>query len=189
VTSAINTRADSNAHNVPYQNLILSGSLGARAIPTGQIIAKRLGVLFINLDTELQAREGHNADDIRALFGEARLKKLENELCREFALRRGTVLSVNPPTLLDETNRERLGASSVLMLLTCALNETLHRLYVAQGARFQDPKARSAALSTLRRDGQLLQVADLSRLDTTRLSVEQAADRAITFWRERTVTF
>lgn len=144
---------------------------------------------FINLDTELQAREGNSAEEIRGLFGEARLKKLETDLCREFALRRSAVISVNSPTLLDDENRTRLADGGTILILTCMLNETLRRWHVAQGAHFHDPKARSAALNTIRRDGRLLTIVDLAQLDTTRLSVEQAADRAIAFWREREIIF
>lgn len=173
----------------PYHNLILAGSVGSRVIPAGQLVAKRMGVPFINLDTELQTREGYSADDLRGLFGEARLKRLETELCREFALRRGSVISVNCPTLLDEDNRARLISSGSVLILTCALNEALRRLHVAQGARFHDPKVRATALNALRRDGQVLHITELPRLDTTHLSVEQTADSAIVFWREReTVT-
>ncbi len=175
--------------SAPYHNLILTGSIGGRLIPTGQTIAKRLGTQFFNMDTELRTREGYSAEDLRGLFGEARLRRAETELCREFALRRGAIISVNGPTLLDDENRERLLSSGPVLILTCALNEALRRQHVAQGARFHDPKVRSAALNMLRRDGQVLQLADLPRLDTTRLSVEQAADRAISYWREReTVT-
>ncbi len=176
-------------NSAPYHNLILTGSVGSRVNPTGALIAKRLGTLFINLDTELQTREGYSADDLRGLFGEARLKRLETELCREFALRRGAVISVNAPTLVDMENRERLLSSGPVLILTCMLNEALRRLYVAQGARFHDPKVRGASLNALRRDAQVLQIPDLPRLDTTRLSIEQTADNAIVFWRTReTVT-
>ncbi len=169
---------------VPYHNLILTGHMGMGRNMVGRIIARQLDVLFIDLDTEIQSREKLPPDEIRQLYGESRLHAIEGELCRELGLRRGCVLSISGPTLLDEGNRERLINSGPVLVLTCALNEILRRLYASQGARFHDPKVRAAMLNQIRRERQIAQVAGLQSLDTTALSVEQVAERAITFWKE-----
>lgn len=168
----------------PYHNLILTGHIGVGRNTVGRLIAKQLDVLFIDLDTEIQLREKQPPDEIRQLYGEARLHAIEGELCRELSLRRGCVLSISGPTLLDEGNRERLMNSGPVLVLTCALNEILRRLYASQGARFHDPKVRAAMLNQVRRERQIAQVAGLPALDTTELSVEQVAERATVFWKE-----
>lgn len=167
---------------VPYRNLLLSGSLGARLIPVGQAVAARLDAPFYSLESELQVREGKYADELRKLYGEAYVKRLEMDICREFALRRSTVIAVNPVTLLDEDTRARLTDAGDVLILTCALNETLRRLHILQGTRFHDPTYRAAVVYTLKRDGALLGH-DLRRLDTTSLSIDQTADQAIHFWK------
>lgn len=171
--------------STPYHNLILTGYMGVGKINVGRLIAKQIGVAFIDLESEIQTREGTSADEIRQLFGEARIRMLEDTLCREVALHRGAVLSVSGSTLLDQANRERLLNSGPVLVLTCALNEILRRLYASQGARFHDPKVRSAALNLVRREQQIHQLGDLPTLDTTRLSIEQIAEHAITFWYEQ----
>ncbi|MEP7285064.1 MAG: shikimate kinase [Chloroflexota bacterium] len=171
----------------PYHNLILTGHIGVGRVTIGRLIAKQMGIAFIDLDTELQLREGMTGDEIRALFGEARVRALEDELCRELSLRRGAVLSVGGPTLLEEKNRTRLMNSGPMLILTCALNEILRRLYATQGARFHDPKIRSAALYQIRRERQIEQLAAVPTLDTTVLSVEQVAEHAIRFWKENDI--
>lgn len=168
----------------PYFNLILVGTVGGRLIPTGKTIAARINVRFIALDLEIHRREGYSPDDLRALFGVARLRRVEAELSHELALQRGTVIGINSGTLLDHDTADRLAESGAILALTCALNETLRRLYIIQGAHFQDPKARAAALDAIRRDQQALRSVDPPRLDTTRLSIEQVADSALAFWHE-----
>lgn len=168
----------------PYFNLILVGTIGGRLIPTGKIIAERINSRFIALDLEIYRREGYSPDDLRALFGVARLRRVEAELSHELALQRGAVIGINCGTLLDRDTRERLTEAGAVVALTCALNETLRRMYIAQGARFQDPRVRAIALDAIRRDQQALGAADPPRLDTTCLSVEQVADRALAFWHE-----
>ena len=168
----------------PYFNLILVGTVGGRLIPTGKMIAERINIKFIALDLEIHAREGYSPDDLRTLFGVARLRRIEAELSHELALQRGAVIGINSGTLLDPDTRTRLAGSGTIVALTCALNETLRRAYITQGAHFQDPKVRAITLDAIRRDQQALQVVDPPKLDTTRLSIEQVADRALAFWRE-----
>jgi shikimate kinase len=171
--------------STPYHNLILTGHIGIGRNTVGRNIAKQLEVLFIDLETEIQLREKMPSDEIRQLFGESRLHAIETEICRELGLRRGCVLSISGPTLLDSDNRERLMNSGPVLVLTCSLNEILRRLYASQGARFHDPKVRSAAINQIRRERQINQLSHLPTLDTTRLSTVQVAERAITFWREQ----
>lgn len=171
----------------PYHNLVLTGHIGVGRISVGRLIAKQVGVPFVDLDTELQLREGMVGDEIRALFGEARQRAVEEDLCRELSLRRGSVLSVPGPTLLEENNRTRLINSGPMLILTCALNEILRRLHGSQGARFHDPKVRSAALYQIRRERQIEQITGVPTLDTTTLSIDQVAEHAIRFWRENDI--
>ncbi len=173
--------------STPYHNLILTGHMGVSRSAAGRIIARQLGVAFFDLESELQTRENLPPDEVRQLYGESRLHAVESELCREFGLRRGAVLSISGPTLLDQTNRDRLMNSGPVLVLTCALNEILRRLYASQGARFHDPKVRSGALNQIRREWQIRQIPNLPALDTTALTVEQVAEQAITFWRQNEI--
>lgn len=171
--------------HIPYHNLILTGYMGLGRTAVGRIIAAQLGVECLDLDTEIQLREKISPEEVRKVYGEGRLRGLEDELCREFSLRRSTVIIVGGQTLLETGNRERLLNSGFLLVLTCALNEILRRLHASQGARFHDPKARAAVLYQVRRERQIHQLPDLSTLDTTQLSVEEVAAASIQFWYDR----
>ncbi len=174
----------------PYHNLILTGYIGISKNSIGRQIAARLEAPFVDLESEIQLREGMPPDEIRQLFGEARLRALEEAVCQELGLRRGSVVSVTSSTLLPEANRQRLMNSGPVLIMTCALNEVLRRLHASQGARFHDPKVRSTALTQIRRERQILQIPGLATLDTTRLNAEQITERAIAFWFEQeTITF
>jgi len=127
----------------PYHNLILTGHMGVSRSAVGRLIARQLGVLFVDLDTEIQAREQMPGDEIRQLYGEARLHAIEGELCRELGLRRGAVLSISGRLCWMRATVSADEQRPVLVL-ACALNEILRRLYSSQGARFHDPKVRAA---------------------------------------------
>ena len=172
------------SYDRPYFNVILVGTTGGRLMQTGKLIAERQNARFISLETEIRTRESYSVEDIRGLFGIARLRRVESDLCRELALQRGAVIGIPGNTLLDEDNRTRLAESGAILALTCSLNETLRRLYIAQGAYFHDPAVRDLALDSIRRDLQALKLTGSPFLDTTRLSVDQAADYALAYWRE-----
>lgn len=169
----------------PYFNLILTGPKGVGKTTIGRLIGSRLAVDVFDLETEILAREGQSADEIRALFGEARLKALESAAIGELVLRRQSVLIIPGTAMLEETNRSRLAESGVILCLTCPLNELLRRLHAARGAWFHNPYNRATMLSRLKRE-QTVTTLGLTTLDTSRLAVEAAADAAIEFWRERT---
>lgn len=168
----------------PYFNLILTGPKGVGKTTVGRLVSERLRVEVFDLENEILAREGQSAEEIRQLFGEARLKALEAEVIGQMALRRQSVLIIPGPAMLEDVNRQRLAEAGVILCLTCPLNEQLRRLHVARGAWFHNPYNRATILSRLKREQAVLGLG-LTTLDTSRLSAEAAADAAIEFWRER----
>lgn len=171
----------------PYLNLVLTGPMGVGKTAVGKAVARRFAATFLDLENEILAREGQAADEIRELFGGARLKALEATLIRDLTLQRQAVLSISGPAVTDEANRARLAESGVIMCLTCSINEILRRLHVARGAWFHSPYNRAVMLSRLKREWQVTTL-DLPKLDTTRLAVEDAASIVIEFWLTHTLT-
>jgi len=165
----------------PYQNLVLTGPMGVGKTTVGRAVGRRLKASVFDLENEILAREGQTPESIRELWGEARLKALEAEMIRNLTLRRQSVLVISGPALVDDLNRARLAESGPLLCLTCALDEILRRVYVARGAWFHSPANRGALLSRLKRELRVTML-DLPRIDTTRQSVEQAADAVTAFW-------
>jgi shikimate kinase len=167
--------------SAPYQNLILTGTMGSGKTTIGRRVAQRLNAKFYDLENEILAREGQSAEEIRELFGEARLKALEITMIQDLALYRHAVLVMSSTAIIDDMNRARLVDSGIVLCLTCALNEILRRIYVARGAWFHNPYNRGIMLSRLKRERRVTAL-DLPQLDTTRLSVEQTTQAVIEFW-------
>ena len=171
-------------NRIPHRNLVITGYMGVGKTAVGRHITKELDVTFYDIENEIELREQESAENIRSLYGEARLRTLEAELINELALVRGSVVAVNGPTLLDATNLEKLRRTGPVLCLTAALNEVLRRLHVAQGARFHSPDVRAVSLGKLKREIKVLDL-ELPQLDTTGLSVEAVSKQAIQFWMEQ----
>jgi shikimate kinase len=165
----------------PYQNLILTGPMGVGKTATGRAVAQQLKAQFFDLENEILSREKRSTEQIRTLFGEARLKALEAETIRDLTLYRHAIIAVSGPALLDTVNRERLAESGTILCLTCALNEILRRMHVARGAWFHNPANRGVMLSQLKRELGVTEL-DLPQLDTSQLSTEDTTAAVIAFW-------
>ncbi len=166
----------------PYRNLILAGAMGVGKRDVAAQIAARFAAPLRDLDAEITTREGMSPEQLRVFFGEARLRSVESELCRELALQRGAVISVSASTLLVEANRRRLQESGVVLVLVTALNEVLRRLHVDLGDRFHDPRERALALARLRVEWQVRDLPGLPHLDTTLLTTRRVVEEAVAFW-------
>jgi shikimate kinase len=170
--------------SAPYQNLTLTGPMGVGKTAIGRAIARQLKAQFFDLENEILNREGQSAEQIRELFGEARLKTLEAETIRDLSLYRHTIMVVGGAAMLNEVNRARLLEAGPILCLTCTLNEILRRLHGARGAWFHNPANRGVILSRLKREMGVTRL-DLPKLDTSQLSVEETTAAVIEFWFNR----
>ena len=126
--------------DLPYRNLILTGFVGVGKSTAGRAIAERLEVDLMDVDEEIVRREGMSITRIRQEFGDARLKILEADVCREAAFMRQAVVVVSGAALLDQRNADLLGGTGRVVCLTCEMGEALRRLHMAYEESFRDPK-------------------------------------------------
>lgn len=183
MTDAMLTSASTRRYKpqTPYRNLILAGEMGIGKNEVAQRVAGYFEAPLRDLEAELESAAGMPLQEVRALYGEARVTNMETELCRELALQRGAVIAVHATTILNEANRRRLAEAGVILVLTTALNEVLRRLHAAKGDRFHDVHERARTMIRLRQEWKV-RALPYPQLDTTRLTVEEVAAQAIAYW-------
>jgi shikimate kinase len=161
-------------------NIALAGFMGTGKSTVGPLVAQALGWRFVDTDAVIESRAGRSIDAMFADQGEAALRALEAEVCREVAALCHQVIALGGGTLLNDETRRLVQQHSLVIGLTCDL-ETV-RMRVGEGAGrplLSGDPARLAALWEAR----AAHYASLpQQVDTTHLTPQQAADLVLERW-------
>lgn len=169
---------------VSDRNLILTGYTGPRQPAIGRRVAAMLQRPFVNVDMQLEERQGMTMDEIRTRFGESRLKTLETEAVQEALLHRSAVIRVSGQTLLHSGHYERFLETGPVVCLVASLDSVLQNLHLVLGARYHDPHERALALGQLQREWAVRRCPGLIEIDTTYMSESDIANAVIAAWQQ-----
>ena len=164
------------------RNLILTGYTGPNQPVIGQQAAERLKMRYVNVETQIELREGLSAEALRSRFGEAHLKTIESEVMQDVLLHRGAVIRVSGQTLLRSDYAKRLQETGPIVCLVVALDAVLQRLHLSLGRSYHNPHERALAIGNLKREWAARKLEGVRELDVTYLSESQTVDALIGLW-------
>ena len=160
-------------------NLVLTGFMATGKTAVGREVARRLGRPFVDMDEEIEARAGKPISRLFAEEGEATFRQAEAVLCRELSGQQGLVIATGGGALIDPANRARMARSGTVVCLSCSVDEIVRRVGRKRGRPLldlPDPRAETERLLEARRPAYR---AIPWQVDTTGLSVAEAAARVI----------
>ena len=176
-------------------NLVLTGFMGTGKTSVGREIAQRLGRKFVDMDSLIETREGRAVPDIFRDQGELYFRRLEAALCRELAAlpdtrsgpgadsRQSTdvplVIATGGGALIPQDNLEILSASGSVVCLTASPDEIRRRLESAGDRPLLEVADRRSRIETLLDERSEAYRRIPLQVDTTDLTVGQAADRVL----------
>lgn len=166
-------------------NLILTGYIGPEQLQIARRTAEHLRMPFVDFESRLEDHAEMPGDEVRALYGEARLKTLEDELIAEMVLHRGTVIHIGGQALLRGDHFERLRTTGPIICLVATLDAVLQRLHLALGARYHNPQEREMALGTIRSEWVIRKHENVVEFDTSYLSDQQMIEGIAALWRKQ----
>jgi shikimate kinase len=111
------------------KNIYLIGPMGAGKTTIGRLLAKGLGVSFVDSDKEIEKRTGVSIPMIFEYEGEAGFRKREAEILAELVQLDGIVLATGGGSVLLPENRERLQRHGFLVYLHCPVDKQLERTH------------------------------------------------------------
>ncbi len=110
------------------RNIILVGFMGSGKSSTGRYIAEKLGRPFLDMDTEIERREGRGIPDIFAKEGEPYFRALERALVQELATRENMVIAPGGGIVLNPDNVRDFAASGLVINLRVSPDWVLRRV-------------------------------------------------------------
>lgn len=158
-------------------HIFLTGFMGAGKTTVGRIVAERLGMPFVDLDADVEAREGREIAAIFADSGEDAFRCVETAVLAALEGAEDSVVACGGGIVLREENRALLRRLGRVFYLTVTAEEALARVGDTPGRPLLAGKAgRMAATLLAGRDALYAAVAD-ETIDTAAASPAEVAER------------
>jgi 3-dehydroquinate synthase len=156
--------------------IVLYGPPGSGKSSLGQMLSRRLGLPFYDLDEHISAQAGQSIIEIFSVVGEAGFRRLESQALQEVIKESAGVIALGGGTLLDPANRRLVESAAQVLCLQATFEALSGRLQGNQRPLLQgDQQTLLQALLAQRRDHY---ASFPCRLDVSSLSLEQAAWQA-----------
>jgi shikimate kinase len=101
--------------------------MGVGKTTIGSLLAEKIGYTFIDMDNEIEQREGISISEIFSKYGESRFRELESELVTELSKTNGLVIACGGGTLAFPKNAKKLMNMAVFVYLTASIQEVINR--------------------------------------------------------------
>jgi len=177
----MNTRASVRVSAPKPQALFLVGFMGAGKSSVGELLGRRLGWAFEDLDERIQQRDGRSIEQIFADSGEAYFRHIEHEALREVVDELGTnprVIALGGGAFAQPENIQLLKSAGLATVFLDGAVEELFRRCQDQGR----PRPLRSDLELFRKlyDARREHYLSASlRVDTSAKTVEAVADELV----------
>ena len=161
------------------RNIVLVGFMGTGKSTVGRLLAARLGMTFLDMDTLIEEREQKKISRIFADQGEPHFRALERSLARELSEEQGLVIAAGGGIVMNPENIADLSRAGLVVCL-CATPEELLKRISGEGHRpLLEGDDKSARIIKILESRRQLYAAIPQQIDTTALSPDQVADRIV----------
>ena len=162
----------------PDRNIVLVGPMGSGKSHVGRLLAARLGLAFVDVDTRIEADAGLAIPAIFAAEGEAGFRVRESRVLVDVLAQTGQVIASGGGAILASGNRAAMRAAARVVYLQVEPAEQLRRLAGDSGRPLLEVADRAQRLAELQalREPLYREVADLV-FETGMLSPDAIAEK------------
>jgi shikimate kinase len=104
--------------------------MGAGKSTVGQRLAKKLGWKFIDLDAEIERREGRPIAEIFRENGEAYFRNIERLCLKDVSSSRKSVIALGGGAYMDAENRDVAEKTGLTVWLKVSFSKLVHRVKI-----------------------------------------------------------
>lgn len=168
-------------------NIALTGFMGTGKSTVGRMLARELGLKFLDIDDLIEKEAGMPVKEIFRVRGEASFRRTESEVIEklsEGSFGDGIVLSTGGGAVVDPLNRKRLKQWGALVCLRASVDEILRRV----GGRddrplLSGPDRRETVERLMAEREEAYSDADFT-VDTTSEKIEEVVGKIKTFLKQ-----
>lgn len=153
--------------------------MGTGKSATCRLIAKRLERQLIDMDAEIERREGRKIGDIFSQDGEPYFRKIEREIVKELCEREGLVVAAGGGVVTNPENVRDFSRTGVVICLSASPAMILQRVVADTHRPLIEGGSKARKITDLLELRKPLYDAIPNQIDTTHLSPELTADRVI----------
>ncbi len=113
---------------VAERSIVLVGLMGAGKTTVGRRLAQRLGLAFVDTDTEIERAAGETIPEIFERHGEAAFRDGERRVIARLLERGPQVLATGGGAFMDETTRANIAARGISIWLKADLDVLMKRV-------------------------------------------------------------
>ncbi|GJI92908.1 MULTISPECIES: bifunctional shikimate kinase/3-dehydroquinate synthase AroKB [Duganella] len=162
-------------------NVFLVGLMGAGKTTIGRILARKLGLRFIDSDHEIEARTGASIPWIFEIEGEQSFRRREADVIRELTGQQDLVLATGGGAILNADSRAFLKSRGTVIYLRATVHSILQRTAHDKNRpllQTADPRKKLEELMAVR-DPLYMEIADVV-IDTGRPNVQSMVQTILT---------
>jgi shikimate kinase len=135
---------------VGYERLALVGPMASGKTTLGRLLAKQLGLRFIDSDHEIERRSGVSIATIFDIEGEEAFRDREERTVGELMQQAGVLVATGGGAVLREQNRIRLKSDSLVVFLNPDLDVQVRRTALDRKRPLLQGQDRRAVLTEMR---------------------------------------
>lgn len=110
------------------ENIILCGFMGCGKTTVGKLLAKDMGMTFVDLDIYIEEKQNMTVSQIFEKYGESYFRQLEHKASVELSNLQGKVIATGGGTLTFKENTDVLKKSGKIILINPSLENISKRL-------------------------------------------------------------
>ena len=157
-------------------NIYLIGMMGSGKTTVAQLLAKKMNLEFLDMDSELERLMDMSTSMIFSQYGEKRFRMIESTFFREISKAGQLIYATGGGIILDQSN-QKIIRKGIAIFLDCSLDELIDRVEKDKKSRPLLENNVKKNMSMFYKDRyKLYKKCAQHTIDTTRMDVNQVID-------------
>jgi shikimate kinase len=162
-----------------YSNIVLVGFMGTGKTSVGKALAKRLRMVFVDMDNVIEQRVGMTVTQIFEEKGEREFRALERQLVHELSAKSGLVVATGGGIVLNPDNISDFSRNGLVVCLSARPETILARLSADSSRPLLTDCDKKNRIVTLLDSRKKLYNAVPHQVDTTDSTIAEIADKVV----------